>query len=264
MNRLRTYGQPPFDVAVIHGGPGAGGEMAPVARELAPAWSIMEPIQTATTLEGQIEELHAVLLTHANPTVTLIGYSWGAWLSWMAAAHHPAPVKKLILVSSGPFEAQYVAHLHATRMARLSEAEQATFERVIAALGDPAAEDKDALLAKLGALAAKSDSYDPLDAAHDDADRIGPRGDLFQAVWKEAARWRESGKLLALADRIQCPVTAIHGDYDPHPAAGVREPLANALDNFSFVLLPRCGHTPWTERHARATFYRALRSALQR
>ncbi|NBD34478.1 MAG: alpha/beta hydrolase, partial [Chloroflexi bacterium] len=38
MNPLRTYGHPPFDVAVIHGGPGAGGEMAPVAHELAPAW----------------------------------------------------------------------------------------------------------------------------------------------------------------------------------------------------------------------------------
>lgn len=262
MNRLRTYGHPPFDVAVIHGGPGAGGEMAPVARELAPAWGVLEPIQTAATLDGQIEELRSVLLTHADPPVTLIGYSWGAWLSWMVAARHPALVKKLILVSSGPFEAQYVAHLHATRMARLSAAEQATFERVLAALGDPAAEDKDALLAQLGALAAKSDSYDPLDDAHDD-DRIGPRGDLFQAVWEEAARWRESGKLLALAEHIQCPVAAIHGDDDPHPAAGVREPLADALDDIRFVLLPRCGHTPWTERHARAAFYRALRAALR-
>lgn len=261
-DQVRTYGPAPFEVAVIHGGPGAGGEMAPVARELAPAWSILEPIQTAATLDGQIEELRSVLSVHAAPPVTLIGYSWGAWLSWMVAARSPTLVKKLILVSSGPFEAQYVAHLQATRMARLSEGERAIFKHVIAALGDPAAEDKDALLTQLGALTAKSDSYDPLDDAHDD-DRIGPRGDLFQAVWKETARWRESGKLLALAERIQCPVTAIHGDYDPHPAAGVREPLVNALADFSFVLLPRCGHTPWIERHARAAFYQALRSALR-
>jgi hypothetical protein len=34
MKNLRIYGKAPFNVAVIHGGPGAVGEMAPVAREL--------------------------------------------------------------------------------------------------------------------------------------------------------------------------------------------------------------------------------------
>ena len=57
MMKLRTYGRPPFGVAVIHGGPGARGEMAPVARELAPDGGVLEPLQTKTTLQGQIEEL---------------------------------------------------------------------------------------------------------------------------------------------------------------------------------------------------------------
>jgi hypothetical protein len=35
MKNLRKYGEEPFEVAVIHGGPGAPGEMAPVAGELA-------------------------------------------------------------------------------------------------------------------------------------------------------------------------------------------------------------------------------------
>jgi len=34
MKNLRKYGHKPFVVAVIHGGPGAPGEIAPVAREL--------------------------------------------------------------------------------------------------------------------------------------------------------------------------------------------------------------------------------------
>jgi hypothetical protein len=33
MNNLRKYGIGPFSVAVIHGGPGASGSMAPVAKE---------------------------------------------------------------------------------------------------------------------------------------------------------------------------------------------------------------------------------------
>jgi len=53
LNNLRKYGKPPFKVAVVHGGPGAGEETAPVARELSLAWGVWEPIQTATSLEGQ-------------------------------------------------------------------------------------------------------------------------------------------------------------------------------------------------------------------
>jgi pimeloyl-ACP methyl ester carboxylesterase len=58
-------------------------------------------------------------------------------------------------------------------------------------------------------------------------------------------------------------VVAIHGDYDPHPAAGVQRPLAAVLADFHFILLPRCGHRPWRERHARDTFYRILEAELQ-
>ncbi len=35
MKNLRTYGAAPFGIAVVHGGPGAPGQMAPVARERA-------------------------------------------------------------------------------------------------------------------------------------------------------------------------------------------------------------------------------------
>ncbi|MCL4543887.1 MAG: alpha/beta hydrolase, partial [Chloroflexi bacterium] len=37
MENLRTYGKPPFRIAVIHGGPGVPGGMAPVAKELSSA-----------------------------------------------------------------------------------------------------------------------------------------------------------------------------------------------------------------------------------
>ena len=66
---------------------------------------------------------------------------------------------------------------------------------------------------------------------------------------------------LARVRRICCPVVAIHGAYDPHPAEGVEKPLSAALREFRFVLLDRCGHTPWLERHARAAFYEAIEGA---
>ena len=124
MENHRLYGSAPFPVAVVHGGPGAAGEMAPVAQELARNRGILEPLQTATSLAGQVDELRATLESNASPPVVLIGFSWGAWLSYIVAALHPGLVRKLLLVARGPLEERYVAQLEATRMERLKAKEQ--------------------------------------------------------------------------------------------------------------------------------------------
>jgi pimeloyl-ACP methyl ester carboxylesterase len=258
----RSYGARPYTVAVVHGGPGAGGEMAPVARELARTRGVLEPIQTALSLQGQIDELRDLLRQHADLPVALIGYSWGAWLSYLVAAYHPMLVRKLVLVSSGPFEQRYVGALSETRLARLSQDERTEWRQTIARLQDPSTSDKDAALGRLGALASKTDAYDPLPRGSLNSDRIGAQGDIFHNVWQAAAQIREDGTLLALAHQIRCPVVAIHGDYDPHPARGVEEPLSAHLEDFAFLLLKQCGHTPWLERQARDQFYQALEQAL--
>jgi len=260
MQNLRTYGRKPFSVAVIHGGPGAAGDMAPVARELASEWGVLEPWQTAASVVGQIEELRTVLEDHGDLPVTLIGYSWGAWLSYLCAAMHPTLVKKLILVSGAPFNETYAADIQATRLSRLSDDERREVQAMMEAMKDPTAGDKDALLARFGELFAKADACDPATLASE-AQEI--RWDIHTNVWSEAAQWRSSGKLLTLAKQIKCPVLALHGDYDPHPAEGVRQPLTVALKDFRFILLQDCGHKPWIERRAAGTFYQILKGALR-
>ncbi len=237
--------------------------MAPVARRLASGWGVLEPIQTATSLKGQVEELRTVLENYGDLPVTLIGFSWGAWLSFIVAAHYPTIIKKLILVGSGPYEEKYVARLQETRLSRLSEEERTEFESTIRALGDPATADKDALLARLGALASKTDEYDPIIAELEESGSADSQGDIFQSVWKEAAELRRSGELLELGKQVKCPVIAIHGDYDPHPAEGVQKPLSATLKNFRFILLKNCGHTPWIERQAKGEFYEILKEELR-
>ena len=91
--KLRKYGNAPFDAAVIHGGPGAPGEMAPVAREISSVKGVLEPLQTAASIQGQVKELKTVLETNGNLPVTLIGFSWGAWLSFIFTAQHPTFTK---------------------------------------------------------------------------------------------------------------------------------------------------------------------------
>jgi pimeloyl-ACP methyl ester carboxylesterase len=257
MQNPRKYGDPPHRVAVVHGGPGAGGELAPVARMLAKSVGVLEPIQTATSLDGQVEELKTLLEEHAELPATLVGFSWGAWLALIAAARHPHLARKLVLVGCGPFEERYTERLRAARLERLAPPERAEFDRLTEALSNPdtGPREKDTFLERLGALVHKSDTYE---AIATEREVIPPSGEIFQNVWNAAAQMRRSGELLELARLVRCPVIAIHGDHDPHPADGVREPLASILREFRFVELERCGHSPWIERHACDAFYATL------
>jgi len=263
MDDLRIYGRPPYSVVVVHGGPGARGEMAPVARKLAPGRGVLEPLQTATSIQGEVEELRTVLERAGDLPAALVGFSWGAWLCFILAACYPEMVRKLILVGSGPFEEIYAAGIAETRLGRLNLEERAEVEsiaRTREGYEDVGAEEKDEALARMGALFSKADAYDPVSI---ESEVVDVRYDVFQAVWKEAAELRRSGGLLELGEKIECPVVAIHGDSDPHPAAGVERPLSNLLKSFRFILLEKCGHRPWTERWARDTFYEILDEELE-
>lgn len=263
MKNLRKYGKAPFDVVVIHGGPGAPGEMAPVARELASCWGVLEPLQTAMSVKGQIEELKAVLEENGNTPIALIGFSWGAWLSFIFAANYPARVKKLILIGSGGYEEKYAQKIQETRLSRLSKEERTEVKSLVETLNNPEAENKSRAFARLGVLFSKADAYDPITSEPSDSEIIEYQFDRFQSVWKEAEELRRSGKLPELGKYIQCPVIAIHGDYDPHPAEGVQKPLSAVLKSFRFILLLNCGHKPWVEKQARGNFYKILKDELR-
>jgi pimeloyl-ACP methyl ester carboxylesterase len=229
--------------------------VAPVARELSAVQGVLEPLQTETTLEGQVQELRTVLVEQGKVPVTLVGFSWGAFLSWFVAARYPALVKKLILVGCPPFEDQYAASITKTRFTRLKQNDQAEAQGLIGKLDTPETVDKNALLARLGVLLAHADAFDPMNS-EDEAFHC--QYDIFRGVWDEAAELRRTQILLQMAKSIKCPVVAIHGDWDPHPAEGVNDPLAKELGDFRFVLLEKCGHRPWVERHASENFYKVL------
>ena len=255
MKPVRRWGHGPYSVVVVHGGPGAPGEVAPVARELAAVKGVLEPFQTETTLDGQVQELRSVLVEQGTPPVTLVGFSYGAFLSFILAARYPDLVKKLILVSCPPLEARYAAAITQIRMNRLNSKGRATAQSLLARLAAPDTPNKNALLAELGTMLARVDAFDPANVPEEG---FHCQYDLFQGVWEETCALREKQILLQMADAITCPVLAIHGDWDPHPAEGVRDPLTNAISDFQFVLLEKCGHRPWTERTASEEFYKIL------
>ncbi|TKJ47588.1 alpha/beta hydrolase [Candidatus Aerophobetes bacterium Ae_b3a] len=259
MKNLRKYGKAPFNVAVIHGGPGVPGEMAPVARQLSTGWGILEPLQTAISLKGQVQELRSVLEENGSLPMILVGHSWGAWLIFILTAQCPSLAKKLILVGSGPFEEKYASRLMETRLSRLNEEEKKEVFSLMEILNSPETDNESTAMTKLGKLMNKTDTYASL--PHN-GETLNCQQEVFQKVWPEANELRKSGKLLQLGKQIICPVVAIHGDYDPHPPEGVKDPLSRILKNFRLVTLKNCGHEPWIEPYAKDKFYKVLKEEL--
>ena len=56
----------------------------------------------------------------------------------------------------------------------------------------------------------------------------------------------------------------LHGAYDPHPGALIRDSLLPYLPQLEYREFARCGHYPWLERHARDEFLLELRAWLSR
>lgn len=257
MENPRRYGDAPYNIVVIHGGPGAPGETAPVAKDLPLDYGVLEPFQTKTSINGQMDELKFILDENTSKPLTLIGWSWGAWLAFIFTAKYPKYVKKLILVGSGPFEEKYATNIMKTRFDRLSENDKEKLNSLMKLLND--SNSKKIFMKDFGKLISKADSYQPI-PHHDTV--LEFQLDIYQKVWKEASELRRSKKLLDYGKKIQCPVVAIHGNYDPHPSDGVKIPLSKTIKNFKFVLLKNCGHHPWYEKLAKDKFYEILKNEI--
>jgi pimeloyl-ACP methyl ester carboxylesterase len=257
---LRKYGESPYKVAVLHGGPGAPGYMAPVARELSATVSIFEPMQTKNSLDGQIAELAEQIAAHAEPPVTLIGSSWGALLALFLAARYKKLTRKLILIGSGVFDAGSSARITPRRLSRLSESDRRHYDNIMRQLDTASPDRRDALMAEWGRLLDATDMYDPITT---ETETLEVQYDLHVKVWSDYVTLRDRPDVLKNEfSKIDIPVTVIHGEYDPHPIEGIRPFLEGCLKDIRFFILSNCGHYPWLERQAKGEFYDILRREL--
>ena len=146
-------------------------------------------------------------------------------------------------------------------MSRLSDEDREEAVSLMIKFGNPGNEDMDKLFSRFGKLMETADSFSLLP---DDNEVLATDYGINQTVWNRANEMRISGELLEMGKGIICPVLAIHGDYDPHLAEGVEEPLSRVLKGFRFILLEKCGHYPWRERNARGRFYDILKQEVRR
>ena len=258
MIKLRKYGKSPFDLAMLHGGPGAVGDLADLASELSSKVGVIELLQTGYTTENLIMESAEIISNHGQAPIVLAGHSWGAWLGILIAEKHPDLVRKLILISCGPFDKSYTRNIMSKRIERLNHAEIKMLTSHLDELKEERS-DKNITFKNIGEILSKADTFN---SSEDNIPDIQFCYKQYESIWPEASHLRDSGELLAATSRIKCPVVALHGDYDPHPAVGIKDPLSKNITKFRFIQLEKCGHYPWREKYAKASFYSILLSEL--
>lgn len=256
---IRKYGRKPYRIVVLHGGPGAAGSAAGLAGLIAEKYGVLEPMQSKETIQELEEELREQIDGNCTGKVVLAGHSWGAWLAGLFAERYPDKVEKLILIGCGPLDECYVPQIGERRKANMTPEEAEEFDLIVQCLEKCSAE-KEEYLRRLGAICDRADGYQEEDSLQDKAD---VNGDLYEKVWKEAAGIRKSGTLLKRFSQIDCPMTLIQGEFDPHPAAGVIQPLKDNHVEIKAFVLDQCGHTPWRETYAREAFAQILFSELE-
>lgn len=249
---VRLYGEAPYKIVLVHGGPGAIGSLKGFAQELSELSQIgvVETIQSKYSIAQLIEELYDQIKDNCSDRVSLVGHSWGAWLAALFAEKYPELIENLILIGSGPLEDQYVSEIGDRRFQNLSEEEGVIFQR----LTENQATDAD--MEKIPNILEKSDNYCLEYKEKHKADKTD--SEMHNKVWSEAAKLRTSGRLLASFKNLKSKIYLIQGEFDPHPVRGVTMPLQENGILCETHILEKCGHSPFMEKYAKEEFYKIL------
>ncbi|MHB1157755.1 MAG: alpha/beta fold hydrolase [Phycisphaerales bacterium] len=234
----------PSTIIVVHGGPGAPGSAHALAagiQAISPRAKVLEPMQRGSAASGgkslsvarHVADLHVFIHEQCgDDKPMLVGHSWGAMLILAYAAAHPDAVQSLTLIGCGTFDLPSRARY-----------QQLLRERQPGGDGD-----------------------DPFKAHHYDVTDSQDKVDFDEAAhnqtWTDMLRCQARGLYPASFAQYRGEVLMVHGDYDPHPGAMIRDSLLPHLPRLRYHPLKKCGHEPWRERQARDAFFEVLRGWL--
>jgi pimeloyl-ACP methyl ester carboxylesterase len=260
--RVRSYGTLGPQVVVLHGGPGAPGHMAPVARGLAESFRIIEPFQRGSdgerlTVARHIADLHEVVRSScesAHPA--LVGSSWGAMLALCYAAEHPQSAGALVLIGCGTFDRVSRARMQETLNDRMDENLRRQLDRLTDEFPEP-----DERLEARAELILPLYSYELITS---DQEIESCYARAHQETWEDMVRLQDEGMYPAKFSGIQVPILMLHGTFDPHPGRMILSSLNSYLPQIEYHEWDQCGHYPWLERAASEDFFALLRGWLLR
>jgi pimeloyl-ACP methyl ester carboxylesterase len=231
--------------------------MAPIARELAAQYRVIEPLQRISgaeplTVATHVRDLHDVLTTFAQEPVHLVGSSWGAMLALAYAAEHQKHLRSVVAIGCGTFDV-IARDLYKQRLnERLDATLQARIEHL-----DHEGLDDDEVLRRKAELLLPAYSHDLIttELEHTAVDAGGNK-----ETWSDMLQLQARGVYPQSLAGIEAPVLMLHGALDPHPGPEIRVSLAPYIPQLEYHEWPDCGHYPWLERSTRDMFYERLTS----
>lgn len=249
---------------VIHGGPGAPGSLASLARDLAGEFAVYEPHQRGSESEGpltvarHVDDLDVIVqkITAAHGVKpALVGHSWGAMLALMYAARHPEGCAGVVLIGCGTFDPAARAEMKRRIAARTTEDVARRFAAVSAETPD-----EDERLRRRAQLLVSIYCVDPIEAP--EFPRCDARAN--RETWDDMMRLQAEGAVPAAFQAITVPVLMLHGADDPHPGGMIVASLRPWIPQIEYHEWPRCGHEPWRERATREVCLQTLGAWLRR
>lgn len=260
--RIGIYGDKGPFVIVLHGGPGAPGSAAPLARGLAADFRVFEPWQrgssdTPLSVAVHISDLHQLIRDRCGKVPpALIGESWGAMLALAYAARHPEHIGPIVLVGCGTFAQNARDELIRIRRQRIFD--------YIRKHPEHRSDLKLSMEDQVMKWHHMTDSYHPETGSS--ADLAAEPFDLkaHTETWADMMRCQNEGRYPRSFTAIRSAVLMLHGAYDPHPGPMISDHLKQYIPHLEYQELAKCGHSPATEKFAKHDFFRILRNWLNR
>jgi pimeloyl-ACP methyl ester carboxylesterase len=255
-----TYGKKPFNIALLHGGPGSPGNISILGQNLTQFGGVLQVKQENSSVARLLKNMDQQIRKNTTAKIVLVGHSFGAWISALYASQFKSQVEKIILIGMGPLKQGYAQMIHETRLKRLSSKDRKRYQNCLNDLNSFDVPRAKFAMRQLHNLTKITD-YFQLINRYD----FSPPVDLhqFQSLQTEITHFRESGKLIDSFKHLDCPISILHGEYDPHPLSGITDPLDEIKCDYNLHTFSKCGHEPWMEEQKCGKFFQVMEDELK-
>ena len=262
---LRQYGKAGPPVLVLHGGPAAVGDVAPVAKGISGSFRGVEPWQRGSggaplTVARHVADLYELATDlGGDAPVAIVGHSWGAMLALCFAAEHPSKAGPIVLVGCGTFDEAARSQMQKTIEDRMDDNLRDRIRRASADAADRADQ-----FIQTYKLTRHTYDYNPI-VPYADKEEYEPFDlQAHEETWSDMQRLLGDGTYPNAFTAIESPVLMLHGQHDPHPGKMIRDSLLPYLPQLEYYDYEYCGHSPWIEESTREAFFSLICEWLNR